>query len=277
MIQGRYISDQDTANAPWAAVVDRTFAERYFPDGDAIGQSIRVTRVSNGQNTGFSEGQFREIVGIVENVREGYLVSSPPARVYHSYLQMPTQYPGTEHQKAIRMSVLVRTDALEAVAEPVRQAIQGLDETQVMGPLEPAEAVLADTVSHTYLYAQLLGSFAGIAVILAVIGIYGVMSFSVNQRRGEFGIRMALGARRGRILRHVIADAAVPTAIGLVIGLAVTFGMRNVLKSAADLTAMDPSTIGAITLILAATAVLAALVPARRAAAVEPMTILRHE
>ncbi len=278
LIRGRYITDQDSANAPWIAVVDRTFVDRVFPNENPIGQAIRITRFSPGDNAGFQEPQVREIVGVVENVRSPHWVDDPPGRIYHSYLQSPTEYKGLQFLATTRKTLYLMAAAPAALAEPLRKAVAELDPTQVLYRVQSLESTLAGTVSQNRFYASLLGVFAAVAILLAAIGIFGVISLSVNQRRSEFGLRMALGAQRKSILGLVLRDAMAPAALGLAIGLAASFGFRRLLDSlVSGLTAVSPLTFGVIALILAATAVLAALVPARRASKIDPMVALRHE
>lgn len=276
LLEGRYIEDEDAASSPWTAVVDRTFAQRHFPNGDAIGQRLSITRYSPGDNAGFDD-KPREIVGIVEDVRDPYWVTERLGRVYFPHLQLPTEFKGNQYAAATTNNIMVKTSATAAVADQVRAAVEELDPLQVVAPVEPLESVIANGLSFTRMYANLLGVFGAIAILLAMVGTYGVISFSVNQRRAEFGVRMALGAQRGHILRSVLADAIFSASVGLALGLAIAFGVRGVLESVADLTASSPETLAAIALILGLTAVASALVPARRAAGVEPMKMLRHD
>ena len=278
LIRGRYIAGEDSAETPWTTVIDRTFADRYFPNEDPIGKAIRLTRFSPGDNGGLEEPRVREIVGVVENVRGAHWVTDPPGAIYHSYLQTPTDYMGQQFLHATSKDIYIRAAAPAALAEPLRQAVAELDPTQVPFRVQTLESTLANTVSQNRFYASLLGVFAAMAIVLAAVGIFGVISFSVNQRRGEFGLRMALGAQRESILRLVLRDAMIPTVIGLAIGIAASFGFRRLLDSlVSGLTAVSPLMLGAVVLILAVTAVLAALVPACRAATMDPMRTLRHE
>lgn len=278
LLQGRYITHRDSADAPWTAVVNRTFAERHFLNEDPIGQVIQLNRASSWNGVNLDEPQTREIVGVVENTRKALWVTTPPARIYYSYLQSPTVHMGEQHRESTVKTLYLKATNPSALVAPLRKLATELDPTQVLSNVREMDAVLAETVSRNRFLASFLGVFAAIAIALALVGVYGVISFSVNQRRNEFGLRMALGAQQNSIRTLVLRDALRPAALGLAIGLAASFGFRRVLDGLVyGLTAVSPLTFGAIALILAATAIVAAVAPASRAAAVEPSQALRHD
>lgn len=278
LLQGRYITHRDSADAPWTAVVNRTFAERHFPNENPIGQAIQINRSSSWNGVDLAEPQTREIVGVVENTRKAVWVATPPARIYYSYLQSPTVHMGEQHRESTVKTLYLRSTNPNALVAPLRTVAAELDPTQVLSSVREMDAVIAETVSRNRFLASFLGVFAAIAIALALVGVYGVISFSVNQRSNEFGLRMALGAQRKDVRTLVLKDALQPAALGLAIGLVASFGFRRVLDGLVyGLTAVGPLTFGAIALILAATAIVAALAPAIRAASVEPSQALRHD
>ncbi len=278
LLQGRYITHRDSADAPWTAVVNRTFAERHFPNENPIGQFIQVNQFGSWSGVYIAEPQTREIVGVVENTRNAVSVATPPAQVYHSYLQSPMVRIGEQHRVSTVKTLYLKSTNPNALVAPLRKVGAELDPSQVLVNVREMDSVIGDTVSRNRFLASFLGVFAAIAIALALVGVYGVISFSVNQRSNEFGLRMALGAQRHSIRALVLTDALRPAALGLAIGLAASFGLRRLLDSlVAGLTAVGPLTFVLIALILATTAIVAALAPARRAASVEPSQALRHD
>ena len=279
LLKGRYLTSQDTAGAPWTLVVNETFAQRYFPDQEALGQTIRMIRRSEVANIDMDEPQVREIVGVVANVRDPSWAQEPTARAYGSSLQHPTQYAGGEHSLHRGKTLTIRTSvAPMSLAEPLRNIVNELDPDQVVTGIKTMEADLTDLFSWSGFLARLLGVFAILAISLALVGIYGVTSYLAGQRRREFGLRMALGAERGSILRLVLRQALTPTLIGLGIGVAGSLALRSTLDGlVGGVTAADPGMFGLIAALIIGAAVLAGVVPAMRAMRVDPMVTLRYE
>ncbi len=260
LIRGRAFTERDTTGAPRVAIVNETFARRFFPDEDPIGKRIHVT---NGPET------FREIVGIVGDVRHYGLEREAPAQAYEPYLQQP--FAG--------MSIVVRTAADPAnLSAAMRQEVFALDKDQPVASVRTLEEILAESVAQRRFSMFLLGLFGGIALLLASVGIFGVMNYTVAQRTHEIGIRLALGAQRRDILRLVVGQGMGLALIGVALGLVAAFAGTRVMASMLyGVSATDPLTFTGVALLLAVVAFLACYLPARRATKVDPMIALRYE
>ena len=260
LLRGRSFTEQDRAGAPRVAIINETLARRFFPDEDPIGKRIHVT---NGPET------FREIVGIVGDVRQYGLEREPPAQAYEPYLQEP--FAG--------MSLVVRAAADPAnLSAAIRQEVFALDKDQPVASVRTLEEVLAASVAQRRFSMTLLGVFGGIALLLASVGIFGVMNYTVAQRTHEIGIRMALGAQRRDILRLVVGQGMTLTLVGVALGLVAAFaGTRLMASLLYGVSATDPLTFTGVALLLALVAFLACYLPARRAMKVDPMIALRYE
>ncbi|HEX7052180.1 MAG TPA: ABC transporter permease [Longimicrobiales bacterium] len=260
LLRGRDFSSADGAESTPVMIVNREFARRMFPDGDALGKRVRSWR---------DENLYREIVGIVGDVR--FFGAGDEIR--------PLVYVPHPQNEWGSMVVVVRTagDPMTVVGA-LRDAVRGLDPDLAVDDVQTMDQVFAASVAPRRFGSLLLGTFAGIAVVLAAIGIYGILSFGVTQRTREIGIRMALGARREDVLRMVVREAAVIALVGTVAGLAGALVVSRLLKSLLyQVSATDPVTFGGVVLLLIAVAVAASLAPARRAASVDPATTLRAE
>jgi putative ABC transport system permease protein len=242
-------------------VISETAARRRFPDENPLGKRVAVFQ------GGFHEGAT--IIGIVGDVRFGRIDAPPMSDVYISYLQSPR--PGA--------MVYVGTAGDPATATgAVRAALREAAPQSPIYDVKPMEARLAAATAQTRFSAALLGLFSAVALGLAVIGIYGVMSFAVAQRAREMGIRVALGADRGRVLRLVLGEGLAMGATGMILGLAGAVALTRVLEALLfEVSPTDLVTYTAIVLLLAASTILAAWAPARRAASVDPAVTLRAE
>ena len=261
ILRGRVFTDQDMANSPEVLVVSDAFVKRYFPNEDAIGKRI----IFDGPNK-----TPREIVGVVADVRRNGLDVNVQPEMYASYLQSPER----------RLNVVIRTDARDAsqLIPAARAEIKAFDPNQIIWRTQTLEQLLSTSVAPRRFNMLLLGIFAGVALVLAAVGLYGVMSYSVSWRTREIGIRMALGAKRADVLRLVVRQGMTMTLIGLAIGLVGAFSISRVLRGLLHgVSPTDPFTFVAVSIVLLVVALLACLVPARRATRVDPIIALRTE
>ncbi|MBI3667917.1 MAG: ABC transporter permease, partial [Acidobacteria bacterium] len=261
LLQGRAFSDQDGASAPKTAVIDDVLVKTYWPNEDPLGK--RVT-FDNPQN-----GPWLTVVGIVGNVKHRELDSAPKGVLYLSHPQSPPP----------NMALVVRAASDPAAMAPaVRDEVRSVDQDQPVYDVKTMERWMAESVGARRFAVLLLALFAGVALLLAAVGIYGVMSYSVTQRTHEIGIRMALGARRGDVLLQFVGDALRMALLGVGIGLLGALAVSRLLQSLLfGITARDPWTFAAVTALLAAVAVAASVIPARRATRVDPIVALRYE
>ncbi|HEY2820232.1 MAG TPA: ABC transporter permease [Candidatus Acidoferrum sp.] len=267
LLQGRVIDERDVPGAPRAAVVNETFARKYFPKGDAIGQHFGTNDVKN-------SGAF-EIVGIVEDAK--YQDTRGPAypTFFWPLLQVPPGEPLRGWARTIELNVAGRSENVEPA---VRQAIAGVDPRITVLKVQSFGEQVALNFNQERLIARLTELFGALALILACLGLYGLTAYSVARRTNEIGIRMALGADRGNVLGLVLRSAVAQVGLGLAIGIPAALAGGHLLASQLyRVKSYDPVILGATALILAASAILAASVPARRASRVDPIIALRHE
>jgi predicted lysophospholipase L1 biosynthesis ABC-type transport system permease subunit len=248
------------------AIIDETLAQRYFPDEDPLGQRLKATADAPGI----------EIVGIVRHAVPISLDAQgpAPAQFYLNFNQIPAErLPGSVR----RINLLTRTEVEPlSLASAVRGQIAALNKDQSVFNVRTMEQVLAQSVAPRRFSMMLLTVFAVVALGLASLGIYGLMSYAVAQRTREIGVRMALGAQSVNVLRLVIGQgmklALVGVALGLIASVALTRTMKNLLFG---VSATDPATFAAIALLVSLVALLACWIPARRATKVDPMVALR--
>jgi putative ABC transport system permease protein len=265
LMQGRVFNEQDKVDSPAVAVINETMARRFWPGEDPVGK-----RITPGSLTSPDPDDWLTIVGVAKDVRQFELVADPKPQMYISYAQAGFFAP--RH--------LVVSTAVEplSLAASVRRTIWEIDKDQPVSNIRTMEDVLSDSIARQRFSMLLLGIFAAVALVLAAVGIYGVMSYSVAQRTREIGIRMALGARRGDVLMLTVGGGLKLVLIGVVIGLVAAFVLTRVMSSLLfGVSATDPTTFVIISLILVSVAVLASYIPARRATKVDPMVALRYE
>jgi predicted permease len=263
VVQGRGFAPTDVAEAPVVVVVNETFVRRFLAGEEPVGR--RFTR----GNPTDSTAVWQTIIGVVADTRRSGLTE--PAR--------PEAYRSTTQGAARSFEVLVRTAGppLEAVA-PIRAALRELDSQIAMAQVRTVEAAIGEAVAARRFVMLLLGGFAGLAVMLAAIGIYGVLAYLVTQRTRELGIRVALGADRATVLGLVLRQSMRQVLPGVVLGVAGALALTRLLQSQLfGVRATDPLTFLGVTGLLVTVAVLASWIPARRAAAVSPMTALGAE
>lgn len=262
LLRGRDLSFDDRTDGPAAIVVNRTLAEREWPGQDPLGKRLIMggSDDPNGQLT---------IVGVVGDSRRANLAAAPEPAIYFSLAQFTLPF----------MGVVVRTEAGEsAVADAVRAAVRSIDADLPVDDVETVERVLERVTGQPRFRAVLVGAFAAVALLLAAVGLYGLISFTVAQRIPEIGVRLALGAPPARVLRMVLGQGIRVAVVGVAIGLAAAVGVGRVLEGLLySISATDPVVYGALALLLLAIAALACYVPARRAMRVDPITALRAE
>jgi len=260
LIRGRLFNQHDDARAPRVAIINETLARQFFPNEDPIGKRILVT---NGPDV------WRQIVGIVGDIKQYGVDKETTSQTYEPYAQYPFR----------SLNVVLRTsDSGSVLAGALRPAVYAIDKDQPVGAIQPLEEILGATIAKQRFAMLLLIVFSSVALVIAAVGIYGVMAYSVVQRTGEFGIRMALGAQRSDVLRLVLSYAGKLVSLGLVIGLGATFAASRLMGSMLFQTnAHDPLTFSLTTLLLAAVAIAACLLPAHRATRVNPIEALRTE
>jgi putative ABC transport system permease protein len=257
LIKGRAFSERDTREAAPVAIINDHFARRHFPNADPVGKKLTVSRTS------------REIVGVVGNIRHESPASDEAEKMYAPHAQNSW---GT-------LMLLIRTSSdPNQLVRPASQAVWEGDPDAAVSTVSTMEQVLSGAVSRPRFNALLLGIFSIVALILASVGIYGVMSYTVTQSTREIGIRMALGAQRSDVLKLVIGQGIVLTLAGLGLGLAGAFGLTRLMeKLLYGVEATDPLTFAAVAMTLTVVALLACYLPARRATKVDPMIALRYE
>ena len=263
LLRGRNVTEQDTETTPNVVVISETMARRYWPGEDAVGKRIAAGRVTSPED-------WIQVVGVVKDVRQFELNAEPKPQMYLSYRQAGFFEP---------RDLVVKTDVdPSSLAATVRKAVWEIDKDQPVSNIQTMEEILADSIARQRFSMLLLAIFAGVALVLAGVGIYGVMSYSVAQRTHEIGIRMALGAQTGAVLKLAVGYGMKLVIAGIVIGLIAAFALTRVMATLLfGVTATDPTTFTLISVLLIAVAAVASYVPARRATRVNPIIALRYE
>ena len=271
IIQGREFNDRDTASAPYVVVINQTMAKRYWPDESPIGKQIRLDYVP--------DEPLREIVGVATDIRMNRQQRQLRPAIYVPYLQQNPRWMGAGYGSRAGMFFVLRTKGKPLSLVPsVREAVGEVDHVHPVANVRTVEDYLDQQVRYVRLYVLLLGIFGAVAAVLAAVGIYGVMAYSVAERTREIGIRMALGAKAGDVFRLVALRSLVLFLAGLVLGIAASLALTRYLASALyEVTATDPATYAAVSAMLGAVALIACLVPTRRAVTVNPTEALRYE
>ncbi|HVN03564.1 MAG TPA: ABC transporter permease [Bryobacteraceae bacterium] len=262
LLHGRVFSAQDSPSNPSVAIINEMLARRYFPNQDPIGRQMRFGFPPNGNVA-------REIVGVVGDVRDVALSKEPGPQMYVPFAQAPL-YGG---------EVVVRSSlSASSVAAAIRQAVHSIDKDLPVTNVASFPDALGQSISRERFRTLLLGSFGAIALVLAAVGIFGVISYSVSQRTHEIAIRMALGAERRDVLRLILGQGAKLALLGL--GIGVVFALlvtRSIASLLYSVSATDPLTFGIVAIVLFGVAVTACYIPARRAVRVDPMAALRYQ
>lgn len=260
LIRGRLFDKRDSSNSPHVALINETMAKKIFPNEEPIGK-----RITFGNRDDASA--WYEIVGVVGDVRHYSLDQPAPLQTYEPYTQQTFSY----------MSLAVRTTGDPAALGPaIRNQVHALDAEQPVANMKTLDALAAISSAQAQFSMTLLSVFASVALLLATIGVYGVLSYAVTQRSHEIGVRMALGAGRGDVLKMIAAQGMSLILIGAGIGLLGAYGLTRVMSTLLfEVSATDPVIFGAITLLLIMIALLACYIPARRATRVDPLVALR--
>jgi predicted permease len=271
LLRGRFLSSQDDEHAPLVVVIDSVFANKFFPHQNPIGRRIHLT---------YNAGKVAEIVGVVAHVKQWSLDADETQSLRAEYY-LPCMQVGDDFLTSMRSGsgMIVRyRGSLAPTLAAIRAASRQMSGDQVIYGDQTMESILSDSMTSRRFAMILLGAFASLALLLACIGIYGVMAYLVSQRTQELGIRMALGAQRSNILGLVIGKGMkltlVGIAIGLIAGLALTHLMESLLFG---VTPTDPLTLSAVALFLLLVALSACYLPARHAASIDPIRALRTE
>ena len=262
LLLGRQFSDHDDEGAPQVAIINQTLAGRLWPNEDAIGRRLIWSPGRNASST-------VEVIGVASDIKGRNLFESPGPMLYLPLLQ--------NYQSSTIVHLRTSVEP-ERFAAALRREVNALDPDLPVHSIQPLSHHLAATLTPQRLLAHLITSFGLLALLLAAIGLYGVLAYTVAQRTPEIGIRMALGAQKGAVLRLVVAQGMRIALPGVVLGLAGAFGLTRLLKGLLfGVSALDPPTFVGIALLMIVVALLACYIPARRAARVDPKIALRYE
>src|SRR5438270_7537296 len=247
LVRGRDFTDQDTLDSTLTVVVSEKTAKHYWPNEDPIGK-----RMKTGSTT--SDSPWRTVIGVVKDVRQNDFIAEPKMQMYFSYKQV---------KSLVANALVVRTsvDPL-SLATPARNAIWSVDKDQPVANIDSMENIVASAVARQRFSMLLLAIFAALALVLAAVGIYGVMSYTVAQQTREIGIRIALGAKRRDVLKMTVKQGIKLVVLGLAIGLSSAFILTRVMSTLLfGISATDPITFLGISLLVLAVALLASYVP----------------
>ena len=262
LLQGRFFAESDNADAPGVVLINDALAKKYWPNEDALGKRITFS------DTRKPDPKWLTIIGIVRGIRHRGLDVDPVPEYYLPLAQRA--------QSSMILAVRSAQDP-RGLASAIRREIQSIDPDQPIANVRTLENVTADSVAPRRMSMVLLGAFAGIALLLATVGIYGVISYLVVQRTHEIGVRMALGAQRSDVLRLVVGHAAKLVGIGAVIGLVLAFFSTRTLSAFLyTVGAFDAVTFVLVTVALSVVALVASYIPALRATRADPMIALSH-
>jgi len=269
LVKGRALTERDTKGSPPVALINQTMREKYFAGEDPIGKRILVQEIAFGK-TSLGPDVSWEVVGVVADEKIGSLAAKEGA---------PGLYVTTEQSPQLMQALVIRTASDPALLhQPVREAVTRINADQSLSEMKTLDQIKNESLGGSRLNTILLGVFAGVALLLAAIGIYGVISYSVVQRTREMGIRAALGADMGKILRLVLRNGMTTVMLGLLIGAVGAFALTRLISSLLfGISERDPATLAAVAILLAAAALIACYLPARRAAKVDPIVALRAE
>ncbi len=275
LIKGREFTDRDTADTPPLVIVDETLVQKIFHGADPIGKRLAFELRGHGGESG-QQPMWREVVGVVRHVKHYGLATEPPfVQLYTPYEQLPMYY----ESRRPTMALVVRTAMEpEALAGSLRREIAAIDSDIPLYGLQTLDRYLSQNTEQQRLSVVLLTGFSGLALVLAVVGIYGVLSYTVSQRTQEIGIRLTLGATRRDVLALVIGDGMRLAVAGIVIGLVASYGATQLLTALLyEVSPHDPVTFAGLALLLGVVAFIASALPGLRATRVSPIEALRRD
>jgi putative ABC transport system permease protein len=263
LLQGREFTEKDKENSIWGVVISEMTARYFWPGENPIGKRLKP-------GTSASTSRWREVIGVAKDVRQNDFVAEPKLQMYLTYEQADWFAPN---------ALVVRTSVDPLSLGPaVRRTVWEIDKDQPVSDIRSMEDIISEAVARQRFSMLLLGLFASLALVLAAVGIYGVMSYSVAQRTHEIGIRMALGAQRSDVLKMTIRQGLQLALTGVVIGLAAAYALTRVMSSLLfGVSATDPITFISISVILTSVALLASYIPALRSMKIDPMVALRYQ
>ena len=257
LLSGRDFSEFDRADAPAVAIINESFVRKYFPDENPIGRYVNFWSVD------------REVVGVVGEIR--FMGLDEPSRpaIYSPMRQLPFT----------AFDIILRgTAAPDQIISAMKTELKGIDAQLAIYNTGTIEGIISQSIGSQRFTMTMLGLFAALALSLACVGIYGVISYGVSRRAHEFGIRMSLGAERNRVTTMVLKQGAKIASLGIAIGLVGSIALSKLMAGLLyDVTTLDPATLGAVAMFLAIVALLASFVPAHRASRVNPLVALRRE
>jgi putative ABC transport system permease protein len=270
LLAGRDFTEADHLHAPHVVIVNQYLAAHYWPGESAIGKRISI---GIGGDT-----DWLTVIGISANIVRHELTEEAGAEYYLPYLQSPL-YLDTKSGFTSYLTFVVRTAGEAGVAtSAVENAVRSIDKTVTLSEVETMEEVVADTNAQPRFYLYLLAAFASVALVLAAVGIYGVMSHSVSRRTHEMAVRMALGAQPGEVMRMVVGESMLLAVIGGIVGVVGALALTPLMKTLLyGVRSSDPATFAGVAVLLGLVALLASYLPARRATKVDPMVALRYE
>jgi putative ABC transport system permease protein len=278
LLRGNNLTEQDEAGSRWVALINETMAQRFFPNEDPLGKLIRL---EFSDNEGLVRQEpHREIVGVIGDVRQWRLVREPMPTVYTSQRQHLSEFPGMGAlASVVRKTLLVRTASRPMSLKPaVESIIREIDSDQAPAEIFTQEQLLSESIDYWRFWMRLFLSFAGVAVILTVVGIFGIIAYAVSERTHEIGVRMAMGALKQNIFTLVIKQGLKLTLIGLAAGIGVSLALTRWISTFLyEVSPTDPLTYGIVSLLLIGVAMAACYFPARWATKVDPLVALRHE
>ena len=263
LLQGRFFTEGDKKDAPWALIINRVMAERYWPHEDVLGKRISFEDVPK------KDSDWMTIVGVVGDVKDQ--PNSPGAEPAFWW----SEYQASESDMSI--AIRTRSDPRQ-VADGLREAVHQLDPALAVADVKQMDEVADSSVSTPRFTFALVGLFAGLAILLAAIGAYGVIAYTVSQRTQEFGLRVALGAKQTDLLRMVLVQSARLAVPGTILGVLLALSLGRVMRNLVyGVNPADPVILSTVVLLVLTVALIASFVPALRAARADPMATLRAE
>jgi putative ABC transport system permease protein len=271
---GRDFTERDTPTAPGVVILNETLARRHWPAEDPVGKRVTL----NDPRDGSQAPQWLTVVGVVKDVKQLSWTDAPSNEIYIPFQRSGPFFVSASSRSASMTMVIRTTVEPQSLATAAQEAVRALDGNLPVSNVVTMDQVIADTLWQPRFNLQLIGIFAALAMTLAAVGLYGVMSYSIAQRTREVGLRMALGAQRLDVMKLVVGQGMKLAILGVAIGLLASLALTRLMeKLLFGVSATDFSTFAVIAVLLTLVALLACLIPARRATKVDPMVALRHE